>query len=102
MFSIALVRGSRLKLSKDEAQPRAADARQLGLAQPRDVHPFQTVVTARGPVEATEDRHQRRLAGAGRAHDRDEFACLDDKVDPAQRLNFDVAEDEGPRYLLHP
>ena len=46
---------------------------------------------ARRLVEAGEDVHQRRLARARRAHDRDELARLDVERDAAQRVDGGLA-----------
>ena len=44
------------------------------------------------PVEAAEQVHQRRLAGAGRADDGDVLAGVDAQAHPAQRLDRDPVE----------
>ena len=94
------MRGSRLKLWKTKPEPFAADARELRLGELRDIDAVETVVAAGRPVEATEDRHQRRLARSRRAHDGDELAALDGQADAAQRMHVDVADVIGPRDVL--
>jgi hypothetical protein len=42
-------------------------------------------------VEAADEIHQRRLAGAGRADDRHHLALFDLEVDAFQRLDFHLA-----------
>ena len=64
--------------------------------------PSKIIVAARRPIEAAEDRHERRFAGARRAHDGDELAALDRQADAAQRLHVDVADVIGPRDILDP
>ena len=44
-------------------------------------------VVAVGRMKQAEDVHQRALAGAGRAHDRDHLAGVDRDVDAAQCLD---------------
>ena len=83
-----------------EAEPLAAHARAVRLAQARDVDAFEEIAAAARPVEAAEDRHQRRLAGARGAHDGDELAGLDRQADVAQRMHVDVADMVGPRDVL--
>ena len=59
---MALVRGSRLKLWNTKPKPLAAQAGEIRLGELRDLDAIEPVATARRPVEAAEDRHQRRLA----------------------------------------
>src|SRR5262249_31402329 len=49
---------------------------------------IERVAAARRLVEAADHVHQRRLAGAGRPHDRDELAGLDVEVDAAQGVHL--------------
>jgi hypothetical protein len=44
-------------------------------------------------VEATEDVHERRLARAGRTHDRDELRRVDVEVDAPERMHLDLLAD---------
>jgi hypothetical protein len=46
--------------------------------------PFEPVAAAGGTIEAAQDVHQGRLAGAGGADDGQELAALDLQVDAAQ------------------
>ncbi len=58
---------------EDEAERPVADLGELVAVEPRDLLAGEPVGAERRPVEAAEDVHQRRLARAGRAHDRDEL-----------------------------
>src|ERR1019366_1030396 len=91
--------GEKVETLKDKAQPFAADARQFRLRQPRDVDPFEIILSAGRPIEASEQRHQRGLPRAGRSHDGNKFAGLDHQVDAAQRMHIDVADVIGPRHV---
>ena len=62
-----------VEILKDESDATAPDARERGFVEGRDVDRLEEVPAARRPVEAAEDVHQRRLAGAGCSHDRDEL-----------------------------
>src|SRR5207247_7331939 len=53
------------------------------------------VLAARRPVEAAEDVHQRRLAGAGCSHDRDELPPRDGEVDSLEGVNVHVTQAVG-------
>src|SRR5690606_15753017 len=59
---------------------------------------------ARRPVEAAEDVHQSRLAGAGLADDRDELAGIDLEIDVTERADLDPsvrAEGAAKRPQIH-
>ncbi len=73
---------------EDEAEALAADAGELRLLEPGDVDAVEEVAPAGRPVEAAEDRHQRRLARSRGAHDGDELAALDRQADAPQRLHL--------------
>src|SRR5262249_4494624 len=77
---------------EDEAETLAADAGQLRLAGARHIEPVEEVLAARRPIEAAENRHQRRLARSRRADDRDQLAALDGERDAAQRVDVDAAD----------
>ena len=66
-----------------------------GLVERADVDPVEEELAAGGYVEAADDVHQRRLARAGGAHDRDEVAPLDDERDAAEGVHLDVAHHVG-------
>ena len=50
-----------------------ADLGQLVWIQPRDFFARQTIAAVGGAIEAAQDIHQRRFAGAGRADQGDEL-----------------------------
>jgi hypothetical protein len=56
-------------------------------------------MSPRRTVETAENAEQRRLPGAGRAHDGDEVPFVDDEADAAQRLDGDVAAAVNLRYI---
>jgi len=84
-----------VEVLKNESDSLASDHRQLRLVQSRHVLAFQDVTAAGRPIEASQHIHQRRFARARRAHHRNELAALDSQVDPAQRVNFDLAQHVG-------
>ena len=91
MFSAAVSVGSRLKVWKMKpilSRRSCVSARSLSVGDLLAVDPH---VAGRGLVEAGEDVHQRRLAGAGRAHDRRVRAALEVDVDPRQRAHERVS-----------
>ena len=62
------------------------------VGQRRHVAPADPQLPGGRPVEAAEQVHQRRLAGAGRADDGDVLALVDAQAHPAQRLDRDPVE----------
>src|SRR4051812_10352769 len=76
---------------KNEADLRVPDDGALVAIERRDVDAVELVRAVSGTVETPEDVHQRRLAGAGRSHDRQELALIDDEVDARKRADFDLA-----------
>ena len=84
---------------EDEADVLAPQLRQLRVVEPRDLGAGD-LHRARGRlVEAREDVHQGRLAGARRAHDRDELAGADVEVDAAERVDRGLALAVAARQL---
>src|SRR5690606_2973437 len=73
---------------EDEAELPVADVGELVLAQSVDPLAVQDVRPRGRPVQAADDVHHRGLAGAGRAHDRDHLARLDEQVHTAQRVHL--------------
>src|SRR5699024_4787959 len=71
------------------------DFGQLRFAAADDVFAGQTVCTGRRQIEAADDVHQRRLAGAGRAHDRDIFARIDGQRDVLEHRDLHFALQVG-------
>src|SRR2546423_12138854 len=76
---------------ENESDFLIADARQRAGREQRDVFAVEPILAGRRRVEAAEDVHQRRLAGARRSDDRDEVAAVDAGVDAAQRLHLVLA-----------
>jgi hypothetical protein len=76
---------------EDEADLRVADLGPLVAVETRDVDAVQPVGARGRPVEAAQDVHERRLAGARGAHDGDQLPGLDREVDPLQGVNLDLA-----------
>src|SRR6185503_14367928 len=72
---------------EDEANVVAAEKRQLLAVEAGDVDAAEVVVAAGRHVEAAEQVHARRLAGAAGAHHRHELAGEDVEVDAAQRVH---------------
>ena len=80
---------------EDEAQmfracPRAGAVRELRHVTATDHEAGPRSAVEVGLVEQAEDVHEGRLAGPGRAHDRDHLAGFDRDVDSAQGLNAAV------------
>src|SRR5271169_155028 len=72
---------------EDEADLLVADARERAAGQAFDGLAIQGVTAVGGGVEAAQDGHERRLAGARPADERHELALLDGHVDPAQGVD---------------
>ncbi len=72
---------------EDEADVLAAELRELVVAERRDLGAGDRHGAGRRLVEPREDVHERRLARAGRAHDRDELAALHVERDAAERVD---------------
>ena len=66
---------------EDEADVRAAEPGGSRLAEPVDADAVDRDLALRRPVEAADEVEQRRLAAAGRAHDRGDAAGLDVEID---------------------
>ena len=94
------VRGIRLKLWKTKPILRLRTYASSNSSSRLTSMPSSRYRPVVGHVEAADDVHQRRLAAAGRAHDRDEVAPLDAQVDAAQRVDGDVARAVGLRDAL--
>ncbi len=73
--------GQQLKVLEDEADLAVADIGELIIVHVRDVFAIQLVAAARGRVEAPHHVHQRALARARLADDRDPLAALDAEID---------------------
>src|ERR1051326_1180263 len=86
---------------KNEADLRVANDGALVAIELRDVDSVEQVRSGRRTIEAAEDVHQRRLAGAGRSHDRDEVAFVDEKIDAVERAHFHFAHRVDLRQLTN-
>ena len=73
---------------EDEADFLVADAGQLIVVKFADQLAVEPVLALGRGVEAADQVHQRRLAGAGGAHDGDVLVVLDAEVDAAQGVNL--------------
>ena len=88
-------------LLEDEAELGAAYQGQVVVAQALRLHTIQAVSAARGRVQAAEQVHQRALAAAAVADDRDELAPLDVERHAAQRRHLDVAHVVDLAQIAH-
>src|SRR5262249_28713989 len=95
--------GSRQQIEalEDEADPPAAHIRERDFVFAADVDALEQVGPAGGPVETAEQIHERRLAGAGGAHDGHELAPRDAQAHAAERAHLDVAHPVGLGDVLH-
>ena len=71
-----------------EADLVAAQDRAFFGVQRRDIHAVAQVGAGGRRVETADEIHQRRFAGTGRPHDRDEFAVFDLQVHALERGHF--------------
>ena len=76
---------------EDEAELVAAQLGQLAVVEAGDLDPVELDRAGGRLVEPGEDVHQRRLAGAGGAHDRGEAVALEGGADPGQGVDRRVA-----------
>jgi hypothetical protein len=84
-----------VELLEHEADAAVADRRERIAGQALDRLARQTVGAAGGLIEAAEDVHQRALARARSAHDRDELAGVDVEAHAAQGMHLLVAHRVG-------
>src|SRR5206468_3571769 len=82
---------------KHESDPLVSHVRQLAGRHLRDELSIQLVIAAGGAVEAAEHVHQRALAAAAGAHDRDVLVLLDLQVDAVERA--DLLDTDGVMLL---
>ena len=97
------MRASRLKLWKTKPSVRLRTSASSSRSSVADVAPVEQVAARGRAIEAAEDVHQRRLARARRAHDRDELARRRSRARRrASALHLDVAQlvDLGRRREL--
>src|SRR5262249_12472164 len=74
-----------------EAEGLTAQSRQLVALEARDVLAEKPIRARRRTIEAAENVHQGRLAGARGPDDRHELARIDREVDPVQHLDGQLA-----------
>ena len=94
--------GEQVEGLEHEADLPVADLGALVAVEPRDVDAVEEVAARRRPVEAADDVHERALAGARRAHDRDELARRDRERDAVERAHLDLAHLVDPDEVLDP
>ena len=85
-----------------EADFLVADARELAVLHVRHELAVQPVLAVVGDVQAADHVHQRGLARAGRAHDRDVLAALDREIHAAQRVDHLVTHDVVTLQVVSP
>jgi hypothetical protein len=90
MFSSAVVRGQQAEVLEHEADLPVPQLGALVPVHARDVAALEEVLAARRPVEQAEDVHERRLARARGADDRDHRALRDLEAHAAQRVHRHV------------
>ena len=89
--------GARQEIEHLEHEPdlRVPHAGQLVAPEAGDVTAVEPVAAGGRGVEAAEQVHERRLAGAGGPHDGDELAGIDRHRDPAQGVHH-----VGPEHVV--
>ncbi len=88
-------RGDELVGLKDEADGAAADLRERVLGQVGDGDAVEVDIAGGGGVKAGEQAEQRGFAGAGGAHDGDEFAARDGEVEAFEDVDGARAVADG-------
>src|SRR5439155_24823440 len=86
---------------KHKPESFAADLGELRFAETRDVDALEDVLPARRSIQTTQDGHERRFPGAGRADNRHELAALDGQADPSQGLKVDITQMVGTGDVPH-
>src|SRR5690606_18733928 len=84
-------RGNQVVALENETEGAAAQAGQLVAIQLGNILAFEQVTAGGGLVQAAEQVHQGRLAGAGGAHDGDELAGMDIQGDVMQHGSRQLA-----------
>ena len=82
--------GEEVQVLEDVADRSPTEDRQLRRIHPADVLPLDEDAAARRPVEPADEREERRLARAARAHDREELATLDAERGRVESDHFGV------------
>ena len=75
----------KVELLEDQADAFGAERTSALLVEAGGVDTIQQHLTGSSGVQAGQDVHQRRLAGAGSAHEGHEFAAFDDQIDVIER-----------------
>ena len=102
-FSRALVRGEQVEALEDEADLAVADRARARRSESRETSWPSSQYSPDGrAVEAAEDVHQRALARAAGAHQRDELAALDRQRDALEHGHVDLAEVVGLGDVVEP
>ena len=83
--------GQEVEALEHEADLLVADVGQLVAVQVVDMDAVQKIIAAAGIVQAAEDVQHGRFSRSGRAHDRHQFAGIDDQVDAFQGFDLDFA-----------
>ena len=102
-FHVVERRGAREQVEalEHEADALVAHHGQFVLRRLRDILAGQHVLPARRTIETPHDVHERGLARAGRARDRDELAVLDGQGDAAQGADLVVSHLVYLRQVFH-
>ena len=90
-----VARGSRLKVWKTKPISLLRMLRQFVVVHLADQAAVDVVLALRRRIEAADQVHQGRFAGARRPHDRDVLAALDLDIDAGDRVDHLVAHDVG-------
>ena len=80
--------GQQVERLEDEADFLVADAGQFVVIEFADEMAVEPVIALAGSIEAADEVHQRRFAGAGGSHDGDVLVALDAQVDAAQGMHL--------------
>ena len=91
--------GDQVEALEDQADLPVPDVRQLIVVEIADVDPVEQVPAVRRRVEAADQVHQRRLAAARAAHDRQVVAAVDPEIDVAEGVDGDLAQSVDLRDL---
>ena len=93
-FSSAVSTGQQVEGLEDEADLLPAQLGQALVVEVRDLDAVDLHGARRGPVEPGEAVHERRLAGAGRAHDRAVLTALEADRDAVEGVHGGLAVPE--------
>jgi hypothetical protein len=93
-------RRQQIEALKYESEGAAAQRRQFVERKRRYVVSRDAIAAAGRPVEAADDVHERRFAGARRTHDGDEFAGFDRERHAVERAHHRLAVGIEPPHVL--